>query len=136
MLKRCLLAGILLLLAPWLAAQDLKPDFSGTWQGSSKGTVFCVLQIAASGDAISGTLSPGRVTANDDGEITEAEPSPPDGKFPLLNPAAHGQTLAFQWKEGDAELLNFEFKLTGPDEGELRLINEDHLKPIRMLRAR
>jgi hypothetical protein len=136
MLKRLVAAVAIFWLAPLLTAQEGKPDFAGTWQGSFKGTVFCVLQIEGAGDAISGTLRPGRITANDDGEITEAEPSPPDTTYPLINPKVDGKTLAFEWKEGDAELLKFEFVLNGASEGELRLVNEDHLKPIRMQRAK
>ena|SRR5215469_14397971 len=136
MIKRLFAVIAFLWLIPWLIAQDAKSDFAGAWQGSFKGTVFCVLKIEGAGDSISGTLRPGRITANDDGEITEAEPSAEDTTFPILNPKVEGKTLAFEWKEGDAELLKFEFVLTSADEGELRLVNEDHLKPIRVQRAK
>jgi hypothetical protein len=120
----------LLGLGPALAAQT---DFAGRWEGSFKGTVFCVLNVQVA-EGISGTLSPGRITGNMEGDITEAEPSP-DGTFPLINPKIDGTTLRFEWKEDDrSETLKFEFKLTGKDEGELRVVKDQSMKPIRLRR--
>jgi hypothetical protein len=137
MRRRQLLAVALCSFLGIACAQDSTspPNFAGTWQASFKGAVFCTLKINA-GAEISGTLSPGKVTVDDDGDLTEAEPSSPDGAFPILNPKIDGKTLSFGWKESsDDELLKFEFKLTGESEAELRLINEDNIKPIRLQRA-
>ena len=136
MRKRQLLAVAVCSLLGMAFAQDNAPkNFAGTWQASFKGTVFCTLKIDASAE-ISGTLSPGKVTVDDDGDVTEAEPSSPDGIFPILNPTIHGKTLSFGWREsGDDEDLRFEFKLAGDGEGELRLIDEDNIKPIPLQRA-
>ena len=84
-------------------------------------------------------MSPGRFTVNDEGEITEAEPSTPEpsGKdLPILNPKVRDNTLSFDWKEDDEEATQFEMKITGEGEAELRLLNtEGHLiKPIRLKR--
>ena len=136
MRKRQLLAVAVCSLLGIAFAQDNAPkNFAGTWQASFKGTVFCTLKIDA-GAEISGTLSPGKVTANDDGDLSEAEPSSPDGTFPILNPTIHGKTLSFGWREsGDDEDLRFEFKFTGEGAAELRLITEDNIKPIPLRRA-
>jgi hypothetical protein len=120
-----------------LAAQEKKTQeaLAGTWEGKFKGTVFCVLKLEA-GSKISGTLSPGKIALNDEGEITEAEPSPQD--FPILNPRVEGSKLRFEWKEGpdDPEPVQFEMKLTGDGESELAILNAgDHpIKPIGLKR--
>jgi hypothetical protein len=137
MRKRQFLAvAVCSLLGMAFAQDNASPkNFGGTWQASFKGAVFCTLKITA-GAEISATLSPGKVTVDDDGDLTEAEPSSPDGTFPILNPTIHGRTLSFGWREsGDDEDLRFEFKLTGDGEAELRLINEDNIKPIPLQRA-
>jgi len=137
MSKHAVSAIALLLLAayPVLAAPDSQASFAGRWEGSFKGTVFCVLTIQAGG-TISGTLSPGDVTADDDGVITDAKPSTPDGTFPILNPKVDGKTLHFEWKESsDDQALQFEFKLTGDKEGELRMVSSEGIKPILLRRA-
>jgi hypothetical protein len=122
-----------------LAAQEGKTQkaFSGTWEGKFKGTVFCVLKLEA-GSPISGMLSPGRISVNDDGDITEAEPSnpePPGKDFPILNPKVEDGKLSFEWKEGEAdnETMKFEMKLTGESEAELRFVGIDNpVKPIHL----
>lgn len=110
-------------------------NFPGTWQASFKGVAFCVLKIN-SGSEVSGTLSPGKISVNDDGDLTEAEPSTPDGAAPILNAKIDGQTLSFEWKEsGDDEAVKFEIKLTGDNEAEMRFIGETHIKPIHLRRV-
>jgi hypothetical protein len=111
--------------------------FAGTWEGKFKGAVFCVLKLEAA-DKISGTLSPGKITVNDDGDITEAQPSDPSGKdLPILNPKIEGGNLSFDWKDSDDDALKFEMKITGEGEAELRLTgaNDHPIKPI-LLRRR
>jgi hypothetical protein len=119
-------------------SQENQKVFSGTWEGKFKGAVFCVLTLQA-GEKISGTLSPGTITANDDGEITDARPSDPEpsGKeLPILNPKIEDGRLSFDWKDTDDETSKFELKITGEGEAELRLIGAgDHpIKPITLRR--
>ena len=137
-IKIGLMAVLFVLVAP-LSAQDNSAqanNFAGTWQGSFKGTVFCVLRLNAD-SGISGTLSPGKIATNEDGDLTEAEPSSPDATYPILNPKIDGKVLSFEWKEdsGD-EVLKLEMNLTGNNEAEMRFVGEDRIKPIRLQRAR
>ena len=47
-----------------------------------------------------------------------------------------GKTLHFEWKESsDDQALQFEFKLTGDKEGELRMVSSEGIKPILLRRA-
>jgi hypothetical protein len=118
--------------------------FGGTWLGSFKGTVFCVLKLntfyAANGRAtatiISGTLSAGKISVNDDGDLTEAEPSAPDAAAPILHTRIDGKTLSFEWKEtGEDEAVKLELRLTGDHEAEMRFVGETRIKPIHLRRA-
>ena len=122
-----------------LCGQEYQKVFAGTWEGKFKGAVFCVLTLQA-GEKISGTLSPGTITVNDDGDITDAQPSDPEpaGKeLPILNPKIEDGKLSFDWKDTDDDTSKFELKITGEGEAELRLIGAgDHpIKPV-LLRRR
>jgi len=123
-----------------LSAQENQAQkaFAGTWEGKFKGTVFCVLTLEA-GEKISGTLSPGTITVNDDGDITDGQPSAPEpsGKeLPIMNPKIEDGKLSFDWKDSDDDTSKFELKITGEGEAELRLVGAgDHIKPI-VLRRR
>lgn len=138
MLKRCQFVLALALLAALSQQADAQKAFAGVWEAKFKDRVFCVLKVDMD-DKITGTLSPGRITVNDEGDITDAEPSTPEpsGKdLPILNPKVRDNTLSFVWKEDDEEATQFEMKITGKGEAELRLLNtEGHaLKPIRLKR--
>ena len=120
------------------AGQDSKGQkaFAGTWEGKFKGKVFCVLKLETD-PSISGTFSPGRISVDNDGEITEAEPStPPGSSFPILHPKLQNSQLSFEWKEDDdQEVLRFEMKLTGQAEAELHLVGIDNpIQPIHLHR--
>lgn len=143
MLKRWLAVPFLTaLVALTLAAQQGKAQkaFAGAWEGKFKDTVFCLLKLEA-GTKISGTMSPGKIAVNDEGDITEAEPSdpPPSGQdLPILDPKLEGNKLSFEWKEGpdDPEPAKFEMTLTSEGEADLRIVVAgDHpIKPIRLKR--
>jgi hypothetical protein len=127
-------------LSAMISAQENQTQkaFAGTWEGKFKGAVFCVLKLEP-GEKISGTLSPGTITVNDDGDITDAQPSEPEpsGKeLPILNPKIGDRKLSFDWKDTDDDTSKFELKITGEGEAQLRLIEfGDHIKPI-ILRRR
>jgi hypothetical protein len=138
MLKRCQFVLALALLAALSLQAAAQKAFAGVWEAKFKDRVFCVLKVDM-GDGITGTLSPGRITVNDQGDITDAEPSTPEPsghELPILNPKVRDNTLSFDWKEDDEEATQFEMKITGEGEAELRLLNtEGHpIKPIRLKR--
>jgi len=122
-----------------LCGQQTQKAFAGTREGKFKGAVFCLLKLEA-GEKISGTLSPGRISVNEDGDITDAQPSDPEpsGKeLPILNPKIEDGKLSFDWKDSDDETSKFELKIMGEGEAELRFVGDsDHpIKPI-VLRRR
>ena len=114
--------------------QPAHKDFTGTWQASFKGAVFMTLKIQH-GDKLSGTMTPGRISVNDDGDLIEAEAA--DGEAePIANARIEGEALSFDWKEkDDTEVVTLEVKLTGENEAELRFRGEARIKPIHLRRA-
>jgi hypothetical protein len=102
-----------------LIAQDPRA-YAGVWEAKFHDSVFCVLRIENS-DRISGTLSAGSISLNDDGELIAAEGSEKD--YPILNPKLYGDRLTFDWKdESDNSALKFEVKLTGEGKADLRIV--------------
>jgi hypothetical protein len=143
--RRLLILAACSLLWTAFAQDNTAPaPFAGTWHGSFKGTVFCVLKIntlyemngRATATIISGTLSPGKISVNDDGDLTEAEPSAPDAAAPMLHARIDGKTLSFKWKEtGEDEAVKLELRLTGDNQAEMRSVGETRIKPIHLRRA-
>jgi hypothetical protein len=132
------LAALAVLSLPALLfAQDQPAGkaIAGTWQANFRGSVFCTLKIEASA-GITGTLSAGNISVNDDGDLTDVEPSSNDRASAILNPKIDGHTLTFEWKDrGDDEVLKIEIKFTAEDDAQMRFIGENGIKPIHLHRV-
>jgi hypothetical protein len=113
-------------LAAGIAVSAGGDKFSGTWEASAKGTVFLVLKVKA-GEKISGTMNPGRITMNDDGELEDVGPVE-DHEAPIFFARVDGDKLTFGFQDEDNEVMEFELKLTGDGAGELRIVDKDHPK--------
>jgi len=118
-------AAIAALLAG-LAAPAEKEKFAGTWQATSKGTVFLVLKVQT-GEKISGTMNAGKITINDEGDLEEAGPVE-DHEAPIFFANVDGDKLTFGFQDEDNSVMEFELKLTGDGAGELRIVDKDHPK--------
>jgi hypothetical protein len=101
-------------------------NFAGTWEATSKGTVFLVLKVKAA-EKISGTLNAGKVQINDDGDLQEAGPVE-DHEAPIFFAEVDGDKLKFEFQDEDGGVMSFELKLTGDGSGELRIVDKDHPK--------
>ena len=109
-----------------LAAPAEKEKFAGTWEATSKGTVYLVLKVKT-GEKISGTLNAGKITMNDDGDLVEAGPVE-DHEAPIFFAQVEGDKLTFGFQDEDNTVMEFELKLTGDGAGELRIVDKDHPK--------
>jgi hypothetical protein len=108
-----------------LWAQDVKTpaEFSGRWEARFEETVFLVLQIKTDG-GISGTLSAGSISLNEDGDLIQAGPASIEPAA-IKNAKVDGATLSFEFQDpGDDEMTKFELKITGEDAGLLRIVDE------------
>jgi len=139
---RLIAAAAALLCSGCLAAADKPADFDGTWEGTFKGAVFCVLRInilqgqinRSRHDSITGTLSPGNISVDEQGDLTDATPSTSGEASPISNAKVSGRTLAFDWKDSGGEpVMKLELILTGDNQGELKFVSEDHkIKPLHL----
>jgi hypothetical protein len=117
-----LLAGLVGLC---LWAQDARTaaQFSGRWQASFQDTVFLVLRIKTDG-GLSGTLSVGGFSLNEDGDLTQVRPVASETAA-IRNAKVDAATLSFEFQDpGDDEVMKFELKITGEDAGLLRIVDE------------
>jgi hypothetical protein len=116
------LAALLIFTAGLAMASGEK--FAGTWEATSKGTVFLVLKVKAA-EKISGTLNAGKVQINDDGDLQDAGPVE-DHEAPIFFAEVDGDKLKFEFQDEDGDVMSFELKLTGDGSGELRIVDKDH----------
>jgi hypothetical protein len=113
-----------LMIAAAMAKASGDEKFAGTWEATSKGTVFLVLKLKAT-EKISGTLNAGKVTIDDNGELKEAGPVE-DHEAPIFFAQVEGDKLHFEFQDEDGGVMSFELKLTGDGAGELRIVDKDH----------
>ena len=107
-----------------MAAASGGEKFAGTWEATSKGTVFLVLKVKAA-EKISGTLNAGKVKINDAGELEEAGPVE-DHEAPIFFATVDGDRLKFDFQDEDGGVVSFELQLTGDGAGELRIVDKEH----------
>lgn len=112
-----------------------RQNLAGKWEARFQGHVFLTINLQA-GDKISGTVSTGNITVNDQGDLTKAEPSESGESSTILKPQFDGETLSFEIADGDDEVLKIELHITGVGRGELRFKNPPSpIKPISVKRA-
>ena len=119
-----------------LNAQDAaaQKPFRGAWEAKFHGNVFCTV-VLNPGEKMSGTVSTGRITVNDDGDLIEAEPSPTGKESDILRAAIDGDRLTFEIDD-DGDLPKFEMTITGEGKAELRfVVAPGKIKPLRLERA-
>jgi hypothetical protein len=139
-LCRMIRALSLLLLASLgaLAQQTSEASFVGAWEAKIKDTVFLVLKITNDGK-LAGTMSEVDISADADGNITDAEPAGKES--PIRDVRLEDGKLTFREpkenKGQDADDWRWEVKITGEGAAELRPINappDVKMKPIPLRR--
>jgi hypothetical protein len=125
---------LLLFFAAGLSAGQDQPSFAGVWEGRFGDRVFCVLTVREEG-GIEGTLSPGTIELNDDGDLIDAKPSESGKPYPIERTRVEGRRLLFEAKDGDDDVLRFELRLLGDGKAELRVVGLP-MKPIAMRASR
>lgn len=120
--------------APAQDSEAARKRFLGTWQGKFNGEVFLTVQLEA-GKGIEGTISPGRITVDKDGEIVAAEALPEGHESDLMRVRLDGDRLTFE-ADDHGDLIKLEMRLTGDGKAELRFVSaRAKIKPIRLERS-
>ena len=96
-------------------------QFVGIWQAKFKGKVFETIMLKKEDGKLTGTASRGEVELDTDGELTSAQEV--DGTDPIVEAKLTGNTLRITSREeSQQETIQFDMKLTGADQAELRIV--------------
>ena len=116
-----------------LAGNTTETSFAGTWEAKLKDKVFCVLAIAVKDGKLVGAMSAVNISADDDGNLIDAEPAGPD--LTLRDIKFENDRITFVQPDGD-DVTKCEIKLTGDGAAELRFLDPgpDILKPVQLRR--
>ena len=113
-------------------------QFVGTWQARFKGKIFETIKLEKQQGKLTGTASLGDIQLDKDGELTSAHEV--DGNDPIVEATVTGGILRITTKESSSqETTQFEIKLTGPDQVELRMLTPPDVtapKPWKLERAK
>lgn len=85
-------------------------------------TVYCVLRVTA-GQPLSGSMSVGQISVNEDGDLKSVGPVQGDG-FPLVNPRIENGKLLFEWNDDSSdEPQKMELTIISDVQSELRFLS-------------
>ncbi len=103
------------------AAQPTLQQFAGTWQAKFDGKVFQTITLELHDGKMTGTASGVHIELGKGGELTAAEAT--GTSDPIAEARLAGNALLLTVKEKNSEdTIEFEMTLTGPSEGEIRLV--------------
>jgi len=107
---------------PHNADANLQP-FVGTWQARFKGKVFETIKLEKQQGKLTGSVRGADIEVDKDGELTSAHAIDSSDPDPIVEATLASGVLRITIKEKDSEdTIQFEMKLTGPDQAELRIL--------------
>jgi hypothetical protein len=113
-------------------------QFVGTWQARFKDKIFEIIKLEKQQGKLTGTASLGEIQLDKDGELTSAHET--DASDPIVEATVTGGILRITTKESSSqETTQFEIKLTGTDQAELRMLTPPEItapKPWKLVRAK
>lgn len=116
---------------------DLQP-FVGTWHAQFKGRIFLTIKLEKPQSKLTGTASHVHIQLDKEGELTSAEEQ--DGSDPIAEAKLASGILRITTKEQDSQdTIQYEMKLTGADQAELRIVTPPDVtapKPWRLERVK
>jgi beta-lactamase regulating signal transducer with metallopeptidase domain len=118
---------------------NLQP-FVGTWQARFKGKVFETIKLEKQQGKLTGSVGGADIEVDKDGELTSAHAIDSSDPDPIVEATLASGILRITIKEKDSEdTIQFEMKLTGPDQAELRILAPPDVptpKPWKLERAK
>jgi beta-lactamase regulating signal transducer with metallopeptidase domain len=94
------------------ASTNTAQTFVGTWHWMFHGQSFSTMILVQNGSWIAGTVTPSRIALNDDGELSQADPSEDSTPSPISKTKLEGNALRITVGDGDHP---FEFLVTLKD---------------------
>jgi beta-lactamase regulating signal transducer with metallopeptidase domain len=103
---------------------DANPQqFVGTWQARFKGNVFETIKLERQQGKLTGSVRGADIEVDKDGELTSAHAIDSSDPDRIVEATLASGMLRITIKEKDSEdTIQFEMKLTGPDQAELRIL--------------
>jgi beta-lactamase regulating signal transducer with metallopeptidase domain len=104
--------------------------FAGTWHWMFDGRSFATLILVRGGSGFSGSVTPSRIALNDDGGLSQADPSEDSGPSPITKATLEGSALRVTVGDGNGP---FEFVVTLKDETHAEILPKGappNMKPI------
>ena len=113
-------------------------QFIGTWHAQFKGKTFLTVKLKQQQGKLTGTVSHADLQVDKAGELTSAEEH--EGSDPIVEAKLTAGVLLITTKQEDSEdTIQCEMKLTGTDQGELRVLAPPDVptpKPWKLERAK
>jgi beta-lactamase regulating signal transducer with metallopeptidase domain len=109
--------------------------FAGTWHWMFGGRSFATMVLVRDGSGFTGSVTPSRIALNDDGALSQADPSEDSGPSPITKAKLEGSALRVTVGDGNAP---FEFVVTLKDETRAEILPKGaprNMKPIPVEKA-
>jgi hypothetical protein len=115
-------------------------SFVGTWNARFKGKIFATIKLDEHQGKLVGTVRGATIQLDNSGELTSAHAIDSNEPSPILEAKLQSGVLRITAKENNSEdTVQFEMRLTGTDQGELRLLAPPQVtapKPWKLERAK
>jgi beta-lactamase regulating signal transducer with metallopeptidase domain len=112
-------------------ANTTAQSFAGTWHWMFQGRSFATMILVQNGSGISGTVTGSKIALDDNGELSNADPSDDSAPSPITKTKLEGNTLHVKIGDGTQ---TFEFIVTLKDANHAEIHPKDappNMKPIR-----
>jgi hypothetical protein len=141
LLARCLVASELSVQLSQHQNNETGPHaFVGTWNATFKGKIFATIKLEERQGKLVGTVRGATIQLDSNGKLTSAHAIDSNEPSPILDAKFASGVLRISAKEtNSADTVQFEMRITGTDEGELRLLAPPEVtapKPWKVERAR
>jgi beta-lactamase regulating signal transducer with metallopeptidase domain len=101
---------------------NLQP-FAGTWHARFKGKIFETIKLEKQQGKLTGSVRGADIEVDKGGELTSAHAIDSSDPDPIVEATLASGILRITIKEKDSDdTIQFEMKLTGPDQAELRIL--------------
>ncbi|MHB1700071.1 MAG: TonB family protein [Acidobacteriaceae bacterium] len=112
-----------------VVSDDLKP-YAGSWQWMFQGKPFVTMTLVPQGDHFTGSMTNGRFSNNENGDMTDAASRP--GSSPILRTFFVGKALHIVVQDTDKSLSEWSMILLSPNQAQFSTADPDapkNLKP-------
>ena len=86
------------------ASTNTAQMFAGTWHWMFQGQSFATMILVQNGSAITGSVTGSRIALDDNGELSQADPSDNSAPSPITKTKLEGNALRVTVRDGNAAL--------------------------------